>query len=141
MTFGASIAFYKFDKNALGVTIAPELPTFFVTLRDLMICLLVQETVFYYFHRTLHHKKFYWLHKKHHEFTSPASITAEYCGVTEHFLCNMFPVTLGVKLLGSHFTTALLFMSSILIGAIVEHSGYNLLYFHNPKVHYYHHTK
>ncbi|KAL7027266.1 hypothetical protein ACKWTF_005385 [Chironomus riparius] len=141
LAFAVSVLINKFDKNSLGLKITPEVPSFYITMRDLMICLLLQETLFYYCHRTLHHRKFYWLHKKHHEFTSPASITAEYCGVTEHFVCNLFPVVIGLKILGSHYTTALLFWTSIIITTLIDHSGYNLLHFHSPEVHMHHHTK
>jgi len=141
LAFAASVIMSKFDKNSLGLKITPEVPSFFITIRDLMICLLIQETLFYYFHRSLHHKKLYWLHKKHHEFTSPASITAEYCGVTEHFLCNLIPVVVGLKILESHYTTALLFFTSIVITTLNDHSGYNLLHFHSSEVHLHHHNK
>ena len=50
-------------------------------------------------------------------------------------------MVVGLKILGSHFTTALLFTSSIIITTLVDHSGYNLLYFHSPEIHLNHHTK
>ena len=79
---------YKIDDDVFGVSISPELPTFFITMRDLFVFFACQEIFFYYMHRTLHHRWFYHLHKQHHEITAPFAITAQYCGVIDTILSD-----------------------------------------------------
>ncbi|KAJ9073983.1 hypothetical protein DSO57_1010962 [Entomophthora muscae] len=56
----------------------PFLPPAVVLLRDVIICVLVEEVLFYYFHRLFHHPALYaTFHKKHHEFTAPISMSGK----------------------------------------------------------------
>ncbi|CAG9801959.1 unnamed protein product [Chironomus riparius] len=136
-----SMVAYKLDNNFLGISISPELPTFFITMRDLLICFFSQEIFFYYSHRMLHYKRFYWLHKQHHEFIAPIAIAAEYCGVVEHILSNLLPVVIGFKFVNAHVTTAVLWLTIVIVTTLSDHSGYHLPFMHSSRLHDYHHLK
>ena len=55
--------------------------------RDFVICLLMREAMFYYSHRLLHVPYLYRrIHKKHHRFTAPIALAAQYAHPIEHWL-------------------------------------------------------
>jgi fatty acid hydroxylase domain-containing protein 2 len=84
-----------------------DLPTFHWVLVELAVCILIEEIGFYYSHRFLHSKYLYkYIHKQHHEWTSPIAITAVYCHPVEHIFSNLLPPFLGVYIMGSHVATA-----------------------------------
>lgn len=63
--------------------------------------MVIEDTCFYWIHRTLHHPKLYGLvHKKHHEFYTTVAYASIYAHPFEHVFSNIIPVTLGAKLLG-----------------------------------------
>ena len=54
-----------------------DVPDFGTVVYDLIICIMVDEIGFYYTHRLVHQKYLYkWIHKQHHEWSAPISITA-----------------------------------------------------------------
>lgn len=60
-----------------------ELITFhhfrYVTVAQLVACLVLEDTWHYFLHRLLHHKRIYkYVHKVHHNFQAPFGMTAEY---------------------------------------------------------------
>jgi len=125
-----------------GINTNRELPTFQWVLFELAVCILVEEISFYYSHRLLHSKTLYkHIHKWHHEWTSPISITALYAHPVEHVLSNYLPPFLGVLVMGSHVATAWLWFSMALLSTINAHSGYHLPFFPSPEAHDFHHLK
>lgn len=73
-----------------------KLPTFQWVLYELSVCILCEELLFYYSHRLLHHPRIYkFIHKRHHEWTSPIAITAIYCHPIEHVFSNLLPPLIG----------------------------------------------
>lgn len=111
----------------------------------------MEDTIFYWIHRTLHHPKLYPLiHKKHHEFYTTVSISAEYAHPLEFAFGNTFPVFAASKLLGSrmHLVTVATWLI-IRIGETVDgHSGYEfswspyrlLPFSSSSEYHNYHHS-
>ena len=78
----------------------PSLPTF---LAQIFFCICVDDTVFYWSHRGLHHPSIYkYIHKKHHTFKKPIAIATEYAHPIEDFISNTLSTVLGALLLKSH---------------------------------------
>lgn len=119
-----------------------ELPTFHWVLAELAFCIIIEEIGFYYSHRFLHGRFIYkHIHKQHHEWTAPISVTAIYCHPIEHIFSNLLPPMLGVFLLGSHVATAWLWFSLAILSTLNAHSGYHLPFFPSPEAHDFHHLK
>ena len=112
------------------------------------------------FIRILHHPLLYkYIHKKHHQWTSPIAITAVYCHPLEHLLSNTIPPVLviisikidqnvytilllqGPTLMSSHLAVSWLWYSIAIITTLNDHSGYHFPGFRSPEAHDYHHLK
>lgn len=100
----------------------------------------------------MHTPQFYWIHKKHHEYTTTISIAAEYAHPIEFILSNSIPTIIGFKVLAYfypvHIVTALTWLIYRIILTSDLHSGYEfpwdfyrLLPFTAPaSYHDYHHS-
>lgn len=109
---------------------------------DLIVCMFTQEIIFYYSHRALHHKALYKLiHKKHHEYKSPTAITAIYCNPLEHVLSNLLPVAAAFPFLKCHVSTALLWLTIVVVTTLNDHCGHHLPFLHSSELHDYHHLR
>ncbi|XP_063888135.1 fatty acid hydroxylase domain-containing protein 2-like [Scylla paramamosain] len=125
-----------------GADFSPRLPPFFVVLQHLAVFTLIEEVLFYYFHRLCHHRLLYkHIHKLHHEWQSPIAVTAAYAHPVEHFFVNMVPIMVGPILLGSHPATIWLWVFLATVNVLVHHSGYHLPFLPSPQFHDYHHLK
>nr|XP_002127353.1 fatty acid hydroxylase domain-containing protein 2 [Ciona intestinalis] len=125
-----------------GVSCGPELPTFQCVLLHLVACVLVEEVLFYYSHRLLHHPKLYkHVHKVHHEWTAPIGIVGLYSHPIENILSNHIPVFCGPLLVGCHVSTMWLWMAMALLNTSNSHSGYHFPSFPSAEQHDYHHLK
>eukprot|EP00759_Apiculatamorpha_spiralis_P028208 PhF_6_TR30726/c0_g1_i1/m.45217 len=131
---------YRIDR----VTITETLPSSTEMLHHFLFYTFVEEFAFYYSHRLLHTDYFYTrVHKKHHEFQSPSTITAAYAHPLEMFLSNIFPVALGPIILQSHLYTFYLWHVFAIIATQVGHSGYSFPWqtASDAKFHDLHHEK
>ncbi|KAG8509248.1 Fatty acid hydroxylase domain-containing protein 2 [Galemys pyrenaicus] len=118
------------------------LPTFHRFLLELVLFTLLEEVLFYYSHRLLHHPALYKkIHKKHHEWTAPIGVVALYAHPIEHVASNMVPVLAGPLLLGSHLSSLTVWLSLALIVTTISHCGYHLPFLPSPEFHDYHHLK
>uniref|UniRef100_A0A1L8DYC4 Putative c-4 sterol methyl oxidase n=1 Tax=Nyssomyia neivai TaxID=330878 RepID=A0A1L8DYC4_9DIPT len=136
-----SMAGYKL-MTYRGLVPLRELPTFHWVLLELAVCILIEELGFYYSHRFLHNKYLYkYIHKQHHEWTAPISVTAVYCHPLEHFFSNLLPPFLGVFIMGSHVATAWLWFFLAILSTLNAHSGYHLPFFPSSEAHDFHHLK
>uniref|UniRef100_A0A2M4AIN1 Putative sterol desaturase n=1 Tax=Anopheles triannulatus TaxID=58253 RepID=A0A2M4AIN1_9DIPT len=119
-----------------------RLPTFLTALWQLAVCVLIEEPLFYYSHRLLHHGQLYrYIHKRHHEWTAPIAITAIYCHPVEHALSNLLPVGVGVLTTGCHISVAWLWFTLAISNTLHVHSGYHLPFLPSPEQHDFHHLK
>ncbi|KAJ5115219.1 hypothetical protein NUU61_000978 [Penicillium alfredii] len=121
--------------------IEASLPSALEILCDILISLLMREALFYYSHRLLHMPYFYVrIHKKHHRFTAPIALAAQFAHPLEQIFANALPISLPPQLLRSHVVTFWIFLAYELFNTATVHSGYD--FFHSKaKMHDLHHEK
>lgn len=121
--------------------VEPSLPPLVEFTRDFLISLLLREALFYYSHRLLHTPYFYVrIHKKHHKFTAPIALAAQFAHPIEQVFANALPISVPPQLLRSHVLTFWVFLSYELFMTATVHSGYD--FFDNKaKMHDLHHEK
>lgn len=119
-------------------------------LQHLFICILLEDTLFYWFHRMLHHPALYkHVHKKHHEFKvmTGYSMASEYTHFVETLLGNIVPVVAGPLVTQCGLYTLCVWVILRMFKTCDAHSGYSFLWSPfglcfplNPAVrHDYHH--
>jgi fatty acid hydroxylase domain-containing protein 2 len=124
----------------------PPIPSAYVFGRDLIVFVLIEEVMFYFSHRALHHGKLYsGIHKFHHTFTAPFGIAAIYAHPIEHMVGNVIPVSLGSLVMKSHPVMACIWGVLALFNTMTVHSGYDFnrlcFIFPSPYFHDWHHEK
>ncbi|EEQ31889.1 C-4 methylsterol oxidase [Microsporum canis CBS 113480] len=141
--------FYVFKNQLLSTAlhillltlVLPTLPPLAILARDFVLSILLREALFYYAHRLLHHPYFYVrIHKRHHKFTAPVALAAQYAHPIEQIGANILPITLPPQLLKSHIITFWIFMAYELFNTATVHSGYDFLG-GKAKMHDLHHEK
>ncbi|XP_061473441.1 fatty acid hydroxylase domain-containing protein 2 isoform X1 [Rhineura floridana] len=119
-----------------------HLPTFHWFLLELATFTLLEEILFYYSHRLVHHPLlFKHIHKKHHEWTAPVGIVSVYAHPVEHVVSNILPVITGPILMGSHVISIMMWLSLVLLTTSISHCGYHLPFLPSPEFHDFHHLK
>jgi len=105
----------------------PSQNYFLTDLIRLGVTLLVEEVLFYYFHRLLHTRFLYqYVHKKHHEWISPSPYSTLYAHPFEHFLSNILPVLLSPLITGLHWDWIVWWVRLANINGILAHCGLKL---------------
>ena len=91
------------------------------------VCVLLEDTCFYWIHRLFHQKWLYAkVHKRHHSFVTNHPVAAEHAHVVESLLGNLGPFLVGVMALGLHGTTFLLWTWLRIAESVDGHSGFKL---------------
>jgi 4-alpha-methyl-delta7-sterol-4alpha-methyl oxidase len=112
--------------KAFGMRCDLPLPSIQEILSHFVIFLIINDTGFYWAHRTLHHEWFYKrIHAKHHRFTTSIGLASEFAHPVEQIIANQLPSILGALLLGSHVFTFWLWLTLRIIETIDAHSGYD----------------
>lgn len=133
-----------------GMSIAAPFPSISVMLRDWLVAMVINSTLFYWGHRLLHHPLLYkHIHKQHHRVLHPIGIAAQFAHPVEDFLCNMLPTVLGFVIMQSHIITAWIWISFRIAESIYGHCGYEFPYMpfnwmnlstDESEKHYFHHS-
>lgn len=102
-----------------------SVPHWYTSLWQIGVAMLVEDCLFYWAHRTLHHPKLYGpIHKLHHQYKSSIGLASEYAHPIEFIFSNALPFTAGPLLVGMHYWTFLMW-NALRVGETVDgHSGY-----------------
>lgn len=139
---------FVFCKCRTSLETFPSISDMIVQIIFLMIC---DDFYNFWVHRLFHYKYFYQkIHKKHHEYVIPVSISAEYAHPIEVIFLNLTAPIIGVILLGDklHFMTLIIWVMIKSVEPVIVHSGYDfpfdftkILPFSTPAAfHDFHHT-
>ena len=114
--------------KALGYSAALDtFPSALTMAWQLAAFMLVEDALFYWGHRALHHEAVYaHVHKLHHAFTHSVSIAATATHPLEYAISNVVPFVAGPTLLGAHASTMYVWIIFRVSETVVNHSGYNL---------------
>lgn len=125
-------------------------PTLFTLVWQLAVCIIVEDTIFYAVHRTLHHPALYpYIHKVHHQYYHPIALASEHAHILEFMFGNGLPVIVGPQITCAHSFTFMLWILIRISTSIDNHCGYafpltpvRLLPFGSTaEGHDYHHSK
>eukprot|EP01120_Amphizonella_sp_Union-15-10_P000376 TRINITY_DN10388_c0_g1_i1.p1 TRINITY_DN10388_c0_g1~~TRINITY_DN10388_c0_g1_i1.p1 ORF type:complete len:280 (-),score=23.93 TRINITY_DN10388_c0_g1_i1:28-867(-) len=113
-----------------GMSMDPyDIPPWYTILGHVIVCVLVEDFLFYWTHRMFHLKSpinlYKNVHKKHHRFQVSLGIASEYAHPIEN-IANAFCSLAGPMLLGSHALTTWLWIQLRITETIFAHSGYAL---------------
>jgi len=123
-------------------SISGPLPTFQWVIFEMVVFVLLEEILFYYTHRLLHHPLFYKrIHKLHHEWTASVGLVGIYAHPVEYLVSNVLPIATGPFLMGSHIATAWMWFCLAIANTLNSHSGYHFPFFPSPEAHDFHHLK
>jgi sterol desaturase/sphingolipid hydroxylase (fatty acid hydroxylase superfamily) len=109
-----------------GMSLSDPFPSVAIVLRDFVVAIAVNDTLFYWAHRGFHHPAIYkYIHKQHHEFKTPVGIASKYAHPVEDVIANTLPTVLGPLLIGMHAKVFWLWLFVRLLETIDAHSGYS----------------
>ncbi|KAH8287114.1 hypothetical protein KR054_003237 [Drosophila jambulina] len=139
----ASWVFYELVFKSTNSNDIRVLPTFRRAVRDVAAFVVLEEVMFYYAHRLMHHRSVYkYIHKKHHEWTAPIAAITLYAHPVEHMVANLLPVATSLSLLGTHVALAYVIYALAIINSMSDHTGYSFPWSGGSvRFHDYHHAK
>lgn len=92
---------------------------------QLAVVLAVEEVLFYYTHRLLHHPRlFRAIHSVHHSYTAPVAVAATHCHIVEHVVSNLLPMLAGVLLARTNWPLYMGWSGVAILNTVCVHSGY-----------------
>jgi len=141
------ILIYPFYMHA-GLQTTGPMPSILELVKGAVVCVIVEEILFYYSHRLFHHGSVYkYIHKQHHDFQAPVAIAAEYAHPIESIVSNTLPVLLGPLAAayvfnGAHVTLLWFWLFLALTSTLNSHGGYDFPFYPtgDAKVHDFHHS-
>jgi sterol desaturase/sphingolipid hydroxylase (fatty acid hydroxylase superfamily) len=117
----------------------PGIPLFIF---QIIFFMLIEDTMFYWIHRLLHHKKlFRKIHHIHHRFNINSAVASQYAHPVEFLICDLVPVITGptiLLMLGMpvHLLTVWIWLIIRIWESVDAHSGYNLPFWFPHKLIY-----
>jgi len=121
---GVGVFSYLNYKRTGGPEIA-ILPDWWIVVRDVLISMIIEDSLFYWTHRICHHHLIYkHIHKQHHEFKSNIGVCSVYAHPGETFFTTYSPTLAGPTLLRSHIFTLMIWLFIRITETIDAHSGY-----------------
>ena len=136
--------------KALTSVSLDDVPHWYTSAWHIVVFMIVEDTLFYWAHRMLHHKLIYkYIHKQHHEYKQPIGVASEYAHWVEFIFSNAIPFTVGPQLLHSHCYTFFIWYIWRIGETIDGHSGYEfpwvpyrlLPFSGSATFHDYHHSR
>jgi sterol desaturase/sphingolipid hydroxylase (fatty acid hydroxylase superfamily) len=110
-----------------GMDMRAPVPDAWTILKQFALFIVINDTIFYWSHRLLHHPAIYkYVHKKHHEFKVTIGIAAMYAHPLEVILSNTLPTVGGALLVGAHPVVWFLWLWLRMVETVDAHSGYQL---------------
>jgi sterol desaturase/sphingolipid hydroxylase (fatty acid hydroxylase superfamily) len=107
-------------------TSTESIPAWWRVAAEVLICLVVEDLMFYWGHRTLHHPRIYsYIHKQHHSFKENIGIASEYAHPVEFVVGNLIPFGTAGILMGSHPVVWIMW-TCVRIGACVKRTDCDL---------------
>jgi len=108
-----------------GLEIHSPVPSCWTFLWQCTFFFLLNDALFYWVHRALHHPSIYGLiHKRHHMFKQSIGIAAEYAHPVEDLCANIIPTLLGPVLIPTHLAVFWVYISLRVWETLDAHSGY-----------------
>eukprot|EP00123_Amoebidium_parasiticum_P016538 comp23483_c0_seq1/m.39272 comp23483_c0_seq1/g.39272 ORF comp23483_c0_seq1/g.39272 comp23483_c0_seq1/m.39272 type:complete len:287 (-) comp23483_c0_seq1:388-1248(-) len=116
---------YYLIQYVIGDTFQGPLPSVPEVALQVFGCMVVEDTLFYWAHRALHHRSIYkYVHKKHHEFKVSVGIASEYAHPIEEILANTVPFATGPLIWKVHHVSLVTWLVIRIVETIDAHSGY-----------------
>lgn len=132
--------------GGLDAFAAVETPSAFTHIWQIMACMVLEDGLFYWVHRTLHHKALYkHCHHEHHIIKINHPLAAQHAHILEKLIGNSIPFWTPAILLNVHCTTFMMWTVFRITEAIEAHSGYDLPFspfglMHDGGKHDFHHS-
>jgi methylsterol monooxygenase len=113
----------KYFKAIKSDPVLPPLTDLLWQIPAFMVC---EDTVFFWFHRTLHHRLLYkYIHKQHHEFKVTVGLAAEYSSPLEA-LTNLVATISGPFIFKAHLVPMLIWFVFRVTESMDAHCGYRI---------------
>lgn len=108
-----------------NITFTGALPSWQVIAMQIVGSMLIEDTVFYWIHRMMHHRWFYaTIHKQHHQYKHTFSYAAEYSTPIEQTIANVIPSYAGPFFFNMHIGTLAIWLFIRIWETSDAHSGY-----------------
>jgi len=109
----------------IGMSHEPPFPTWWTMVSQICLFYIIEDFYFYWVHRLLHWGPFYkYIHKVHHEHTSPFGIAGEYAHPAETIILGLGS-GLGPFLVRAHLLTVWVWLFARVWQVVDCHSGYD----------------